>query len=74
MFHSQVMSYLHSYVTNTLHSYSLINTKAGLNYETPECKSMFGSDFKYVDENAVRLDLDDLGGQIVRCFISLFFL
>ena len=26
---------------------------------------MFGTDFKYVDENAVRLDLDDLGGEIV---------
>ena len=25
---------------------------------------MFGTDFKYVDENAVRLDLDDLGGEI----------
>lgn len=26
---------------------------------------MFGSDFKYVDENAVRLDLDDLGGEMM---------
>ena len=26
---------------------------------------MFGTDFKFVDENAVRLDLDDLGGEIV---------
>lgn len=25
---------------------------------------MFGSDYKFVDENAVRLDLDDLGGEI----------
>ena len=36
-----------------------------MNYETPQGKSMFGTDFKYVDENAVRLDLDDLGGEIV---------
>ena len=41
--------------------------KAGLNYEAPQ-KSMVGTDFKCVDENAVRLDLDDLGGEIVSCF------
>lgn len=41
--------------------------KAGLNYETPQ-KSTLGTDFKCVDENAVRLDLDDLGGEIVSCF------
>lgn len=39
--------------------------KAGLNYDTPQGKSTFGTDFKFVDENAVRLDLDDLGGEIV---------
>lgn len=35
---------------------------------------MFGTDFKYVDENAVRLDLDDLGGEIVsvELFLSCF--
>lgn len=33
---------------------------------------MFGTDYKYVDENAVRLDLDDLGGEIVSIlFIHL---
>mmetsp|Transcript_19463 Transcript_19463/g.42309 ORF Transcript_19463/g.42309 Transcript_19463/m.42309 type:complete len:1662 (-) Transcript_19463:341-5326(-) len=39
--------------------------KAGLNYEIPHGKSMFGTDFKCVDENSVRLDLDDLSGEIV---------
>lgn len=38
--------------------------KAGLNYETPSGKSSFGTDFEFVDENAVRLDLDDLGGEM----------
>mmetsp|Transcript_4309 Transcript_4309/g.7220 ORF Transcript_4309/g.7220 Transcript_4309/m.7220 type:complete len:1456 (-) Transcript_4309:148-4515(-) len=38
--------------------------KAGLNYETPEGKSNWSSDFKCVDEDAVRFDLDDLGGEI----------
>mmetsp|Transcript_41855 Transcript_41855/g.87885 ORF Transcript_41855/g.87885 Transcript_41855/m.87885 type:complete len:1350 (-) Transcript_41855:170-4219(-) len=38
--------------------------KAGLNYEIPQGKSMFGTDIECVDENAVRLDLDDLGGEI----------
>ena len=38
--------------------------KAGLNYEVPEeGRSMFGG-YQYVDENAVRLDLDDLGKQL----------
>ena len=43
----------------------LNDTKAGLNYEKHQGKSMFGTDFKYVYENAVRLDLDYLGGEIV---------
>ena len=43
-----------------------------MNYDTPQGKSMFGTDFKYVDENAVRLDLDDLGGEIVSCIFSYF--
>lgn len=38
--------------------------KAGLNFETPKGSSNFGSNFKSVDEDAVRLDLDDLGGEI----------
>ena len=50
---------------------NMINSKAGLNYETPEGKSMFGTDFESVDENAVRLDLDDLGGEIVSCILVI---
>lgn len=42
----------------------LCTVKAGLNYETPKGKSNWSSDFKYVDEDAVRFDLDDLGGEI----------
>lgn len=48
--------------------------KAGLNYETPQGKSMFGTDYTIVDENAARLDLDDLGGEIVLLdWVSLVF-
>lgn len=38
--------------------------KAGLNYETPNGPSKFSSSYASVDERAVRLDLDDLGGEI----------
>ena len=44
--------------------------KAGLNYEVPEGTSNFGGGYDPVDENAVRLDLDDLGGEIVSCTVS----
>ena len=39
--------------------------KAGLNYDTPAGSSKFKTDYSCSDENAVRLDLDDLGGEIV---------
>jgi hypothetical protein len=38
--------------------------KAGLNFDLPKGKSSFGTDYTSVDEDAVRLDLDDLGGEI----------
>ncbi len=41
-----------------------VTHQAGLNYETPQGKSNWSSDFKCVDEDAVRFDLDDLGGEI----------
>ena len=44
--------------------------KAGLNYEVPEGTSNFGGGYDPVDENAVRLALDDLGGEIVSCTVS----
>jgi hypothetical protein len=46
-------------------SLSLHNTQVGLNYDVPQGESRLGTVYKYVDENAVRLDLDDLGGEIV---------
>lgn len=39
--------------------------KAGLNYDTPCGSSKFKTDYSCADEHAVRLDLDDLGGEIV---------
>jgi len=39
--------------------------KAGLNYNTPAGSSKFKTDRFCADEDAVRLDLDDLGGEIV---------
>lgn len=38
--------------------------KAGLNYDTPCGSSKFKTDYSCADEDAVRLDLDDLGGEI----------
>ena len=35
-----------------------------MNYSTPQGASLFGTDYECVDENAVRIDLDDLGGEI----------
>ena len=35
-----------------------------MNYATPQGRSNWSSDFKCVDEDAVRFDLDDLGGEI----------
>ena len=47
-------------------SLSLHNTQVGLNYDVPQGESRLGTVYnKYVDEIAVRLDLDDLGGEIV---------
>ncbi len=37
--------------------------KAGLNYDLPQGQTI-GSPYKTLDENAFRLDLDDLGGEI----------
>ena len=42
----------------------MLQIKAGLNYETPRGGSKWDSDFNYVDEDAIRFDLDDLGGEI----------
>jgi len=44
--------------------------KAGLNYALPEGTSNFGGGYEAVDEHAVRLDLDDLGGEIVSRIVS----
>ena len=38
--------------------------KAGLNYDLPQGKTIGGFPYKTLDENAVRLDLDDLGGEV----------
>ena len=47
-------------------SHASPNTQAGLKYDAPQGKTGRGTVYKNVDENAVRLDLDDLGGEIVR--------
>lgn len=49
------------------------DTKAGLNYDIPQGKQkgdlsrplLGGGGYQYVDEDAVRLDLDDLAGEVV---------
>ena len=52
--------------TVPLTSSSVINIQAGLNYDVPQRDVGPGTVYQCVDENAVRLDLDDLGGEIVR--------
>ena len=46
--------------------FCIIIIQAGLNYDVPQGDFGPGTVYQCVDENAVRLDLDDLGGEIVR--------